>query len=55
MSNRLAELGQRIERLKGNTLESFVPTSSSIVREEEEGKPSSPISEGSEHFNWERE
>ncbi|KAB2631820.1 hypothetical protein D8674_038724 [Pyrus ussuriensis x Pyrus communis] len=55
MSNRLAELGQRIERLKGNTLESFVPTSSSIVREEEEGKPSSPTSEGSEHFNWERE
>ncbi|CAN6704222.1 unnamed protein product [Malus baccata var. baccata] len=41
MSNRLAELGQRIERLKGNTLDSFVPSSSPIIREEEEENSSS--------------
>ncbi|CAN6716294.1 unnamed protein product [Malus baccata var. baccata] len=55
MSNRLAELGQRIERLKGNTLDSFVPSSSPIIREEEEENSSSSTSKGSEHFNWERE
>ncbi|CAN6570922.1 unnamed protein product [Malus baccata var. baccata] len=55
MSIRLAELGQRIERLKGNTLDNFVPTSSSFVREEEEGNSSSSTRERSEHINWERE
>ncbi|CAN6567556.1 unnamed protein product [Malus baccata var. baccata] len=51
----LAELGQRIERLKGNTLDNFVPPSSSFVREEEEGNSSSSTRERSEHINWERE
>ncbi|KAB2615226.1 hypothetical protein D8674_021814 [Pyrus ussuriensis x Pyrus communis] len=55
MSNRLVELGQRIERLKGHTLDNFVPSSSSIIREEEEGNSPSSTSKGSEHFNWERE
>ncbi|CAN6562571.1 unnamed protein product [Malus baccata var. baccata] len=55
MSIRLAELGQRIERLKGNTLDNFVPPSSSFVREEEEGNSSSSTRERSEHINWERE
>ena len=55
MSNRLVELGQRIERLKGNTLDNFVPTSSSFVRGEEEANSSSSTSETSEHTHWERE
>ncbi|CAN6570912.1 unnamed protein product [Malus baccata var. baccata] len=55
MSIRLAELGQRIERLKGNTLDNFVPTSSSFVREEEEGNSSNSTRERSEHINSKRE
>ncbi|KAB2629192.1 hypothetical protein D8674_033987 [Pyrus ussuriensis x Pyrus communis] len=55
MSNRLVELGQRIERLKGHTLDNFVPSSSSISREEEERISPSSTSKGSEQFNWERE
>ena len=55
MSNRLVELGQRIERLKGHTLDNFVPSSSSIIREEEEGKSPSSTSKESEQFNWEGE
>ena len=55
MSQRLVELGQRIERLKGNTLDNFVPSSSSLVREEEEGTSSSSTSATSEHIHWERE
>ncbi|KAM3011138.1 hypothetical protein FF2_029878 [Malus domestica] len=55
MSHRLVELGQRIERLKGNTLDNFVPSSSSLVREEEEGTLSSSTSATSEHIHWERD
>ncbi|KAM2960454.1 hypothetical protein FF1_030149 [Malus domestica] len=55
MSHRLVELGQRIERLKGNTLDNFVPSSSSLVREEEEGTSSSSTSATSEHIHWERD
>nr|XP_028954741.1 uncharacterized protein LOC103427080 [Malus domestica] len=51
----LVELGQRIERLKGNTLDNFVPSSSSLVREEEEGTSSSSTSATSEHIHWERD
>nr|XP_028944591.1 LOW QUALITY PROTEIN: uncharacterized protein LOC114819587 [Malus domestica] len=55
MSNRLVELGQRIERLKSNTFDNFVPTNSPNFREEEEGNSPSSTSEGSKHINWERE
>ncbi|XP_050160376.1 uncharacterized protein LOC126633887 [Malus sylvestris] len=51
----LVELGQRIERLKSNTFDNFVPASSSNFREEEEGNSPSSTSEGSKHINWERE
>ncbi|CAN6566345.1 unnamed protein product [Malus baccata var. baccata] len=55
MSNRLVELGQRIERLKSNTFDNFVPTNSPNFRGEEEGNSPSSTSEGSKHINWERE
>nr|XP_028949313.1 uncharacterized protein LOC114821396 [Malus domestica] len=55
MSHRLVELGQRIERLKGNTLDNFVPSSSFLVREEEEGTSSKSTSATSEHIHWERD
>ena len=55
MSNRLVELGQRIERLKGHTLDNFVPSSSSLISEEEERTSPSSTSKGSEQFDWERE
>lgn len=55
MSNKLVELGQRIERLKGHTLDNFVPSSSSFILEEEERNSPSSTSKGSEQFNWERE
>ena len=55
MSNKLVELGQRIERLKGHTLDNFVPSRSSFNREEEEGNSPSSTSKESEQFDWARE
>ncbi|KAM2268807.1 hypothetical protein ACFX1S_046878 [Malus domestica] len=57
MTDKLAEIGQRLKRLKGNTFENFVSTSALINREEKNDSSSRSASVGaySEHSNSDRE
>ncbi|KAM2726556.1 hypothetical protein EV2_038987 [Malus domestica] len=57
MSDKLAEIGQRLELIKSNTFENILSTGTQINREEEDDQSSRSASVGaySEHSNSEQE